>query len=164
MNEAETVLVGNIGGEPEMRFTPSGHAVIKFSVAITPRVKNAAGEWVDGEATWYNCTAWRDLAEHCVETLTKGMRVIVKGRLSLRKYETKDGVKGSSLDLEVDAIGPELRYATAVVTKASKTGGNGAGGKDDAWAGASKERPAATASTASADTQRATGDEEPPPW
>jgi single-strand DNA-binding protein len=163
MNEAETTLVGNIGGEPDLRFTPNGIAVIKFSVAVTPRVKDG-NEWKDGEATWYNCTAWRDLAEHCAETLTKGMRVIAKGRLSLRTFEyavgDRKGQKGSSLELEVDAVGPELRYATATVVKATKSdSGGGFGNKsNDQWAGASKERPA------NADTQRTAPTEDKPPW
>lgn len=158
MNEAETTLVGNVGNV-ELRFTPSGVAVCKFSVAMTPRVKKD-GEWVDGEATWYNCTAWRELGEHVADTIEKGARVIVKGRLSLRQYETREGGKGASLDLEADAVGPELRYATAKVTKAAAGASAGTtGGRDDPWASASKERPAATAS---AETQRASQDEETP--
>jgi single-strand DNA-binding protein len=162
MNEAETTLVGNMGGEPELRFTPNGVAVCKFSVAVTPRVRDReSNEWKDGEATWYNCTAWRELGEHVAETLVRGTRVIVKGRLSLRQYEAKDGSKGASLDLEVDAVGPELRYATAKVTKAGKSSNTGASADPgDPWASASKERPAA-----SADTQRtAQAEEAPTPW
>ena len=159
MNEAETTLVGNVGNI-ELRFTPSGVAVCKFSVAVTPRVKKE-NEWVDGDATWYNCTAWRELGEHVGESINKGDRVIVKGRLSLRQYETREGGKGASLDLEVDAVGPELRWATAKVTKAGRSGGSSSGGSDDSWAGASKERPAATAS---AETQRTAQTDEAPPW
>lgn len=157
MNEAETTLVGNVGNI-ELRFTPNGVAVCKFSVAVTPRVKKD-NEWVDGDATWYNCTAWRELGEHTAESIEKGARVIVKGRLSLRQYETDKG-KGSSLELEVDAVGPELRWATAKVSKVGRGGGS-SGGSDDSWAGASKERPA----TVSAETQR-TGQaaDEAPPW
>lgn len=166
MNEPETTIVGNVGGEPELRFTPNGHAVCKFSVAQTPRIKGADGAWKDGEPTWFNCTAWRELGEHVAESITRGMRVIIKGRFVLREYEAKDGTKGRSLDLEVDAIGPELRYATAVVSKAAKVaGGNGAGSASsgDQWGGATAERPTATATAASAETQRA-AQEPATPW
>lgn len=156
MNEAETTLVGNVGNV-ELRFTPTGVAVCKFSVAVTPRVKKD-NEWVDGDPTWYNCTAWRQLGENVAESIEKGTRVIVKGRLSLRQYETDKG-KGSSLELEVDAVGPELRWATAKPQKVSRDGAGGGNGGDP-WAGASKERP----SGGSADSQRAAQTNEAPPW
>lgn len=163
MNEPETTIVGNIGGDPELWFTPTGTPVCKFSVAQTPRTKQADGTWKDGDPVWFNCTAWRDLGENIAESLTRGMRVIVKGRFVLREYETKEGAKGKSLDLEVDAIGPELRWATAKVSKAAKSSGGGgapSSAADDPWGGATKSRPAA----ASADTQRTAQAEEPPPW
>ncbi len=156
MNEAVTTLVGNVGN-CELRFTPNGVAVCKFSVAVTPRVKKD-NEWVDGEATWYNCTAWRELGEHVAESIEKGARVIVMGRLSLRQYETDKG-KGSSLELDVEAVGPELRFAIAKPTKAVKGGGNTSaksGAADDPWGGATPAGP-------SADTQRA-AQEPATPW
>ncbi|MEU6054283.1 single-stranded DNA-binding protein [Streptomyces xanthochromogenes] len=117
----ETVItvVGNLTDDPELRFTPAGAAVAKFSVASTPRVYDkTAGEWRDGEALFLPCTVWRDYAEHVAESLTRGMRVMVQGRLAQRSYETREGIKRTVFELEVEEVGPVLRYATATVVKA----------------------------------------------
>lgn len=129
----ETVItvVGNLTAEPEMRATPSGQMVTNFSVASTPRVMDRqSGEWKDGEPLFLRCNAWRDLAEHVAETLTKGMRVIAQGRLKQRNYE-KDGQKRTVYELEVDEIGPSLRYATAKVEKMARPGDGAARSTND---------------------------------
>jgi single-strand DNA-binding protein len=139
----ETVItvVGNLTDAPELRFTPSGAAVAKFRVASTPRTfDKTAGEFKDGEPLFLSCSVWRDMAESAAESLTKGTRVIVTGRLRQRSYETKEGEKRTVIELEVDEIGPSLRYATAAVTKKQRADGNGGGQRrqqpDDPWAGA----------------------------
>jgi single-strand DNA-binding protein len=117
----ETVItvVGNLTGDPELRFTPAGLAVAKFTVASTPRTYDkTAGQWTDGEALFLPCTVWRDYAEHVAESLTRGTRVMVQGRLVQRSYETREGVKRTVLELEVEEVGPVLRYATAKVERA----------------------------------------------
>lgn len=142
MNEPVITIIGNLADDPELRFTQSGVAVAKLRMAMTPRDKNAAGEWVDGEPFWQDVTCWREMAENVAETLHKGDRVVVFGRMKQRQWEDKEGGKRRSTDLEADAIGPDLFRATAVVTRKSKGGGTAARG-DDQWAGASKQRPAA---------------------
>jgi len=157
MNEPTTTLFGNLAADPELRFTPSGVAVCKLRMAMTPRFKSG-DEWKDGEPFWQDVTVWNETAEHVAESLTKGDRVIVFGRLKQRTVE-KDGQKRTFWDLEADAIGPELRYATAKVTRVSK-GGNGGGNQGgDGWASASKERPAKAA--ANADQSRASAAPDP---
>jgi single-strand DNA-binding protein len=121
MNEIQVTLVGNIGGgDPELRFTTSGIPVAKFRMACTPRVKDGT-EWKDGEPSWYQITAWRALGENVAETLKNGQRVIVQGNLSVRSYEDKDGVKRTSTEVDATAVGPDLAFATAVVTKVKRT-------------------------------------------
>ena len=124
----ETIItvVGNLTADPELRFTPSGAAVATFTVASTPRSfdKNA-NEWRDGETLFMRCSIWRDAAENVAESLTKGMRVIVQGRLVQRSFETRDGDKRTVIEMQVDEIGPSLAYATAKVTRASRGGGGG---------------------------------------
>jgi single-strand DNA-binding protein len=115
-------VVGNLTDDPELRFTPSGAAVANFTVASTPRTKQG-DEWVDGEAMFLRCSIWRQAAENVAESLQRGMRVIVQGRLKCRSYEDREGAKRTSWELEVDAIGPELQWATARVTKTSRQGG-----------------------------------------
>ncbi|MBN8882180.1 MAG: single-stranded DNA-binding protein, partial [Salana multivorans] len=113
---------------PELRFTQSGAAVAGFTVASTPRTfDRQSGEWRDGEALFLRCSAWRDLATNVAESLTKGMRVIVQGRLTQRSYETREGEKRTVVELEVDEIGPSLRFATAKVQRAARGGGGGGG-------------------------------------
>ena|SRR5690625_1364233 len=124
----ETVItvVGNLTGDPELRFTPAGAAVANFTVASTPRnFDRQSGEWKDGETLFLRCSIWRDAAENVAESLTKGMRVVVQGRLVQRSFETREGERRTVVELQVDEIGPSLRYATAQVTRASRGGGGG---------------------------------------
>ncbi|MEW2444779.1 single-stranded DNA-binding protein [Micromonospora marina] len=121
-------VIGNLTDDPELRFTPSGAAVAKFRVASTPRfMDKASGEWKDGEPLFLSCTVWRQAAENVAESLQRGARVIVSGRLRQRSYETREGEKRTVIELEVDEIGPSLRYATAKVQKMSRSGGGGGG-------------------------------------
>ena len=152
----ETVItvIGNLTDEPELKITPSGVSVARFRIASTPRVLDrASGEWKDGEPLFLSCTVWRQAADHVAESLSKGTRVIVQGRLRQRSYETSSGERRTVIDLEVDEIGPSLRYATAKVQKMSRSsggGGYGSGGGggnfDDPWATAT---PAASRSSGS---------------
>jgi single-strand DNA-binding protein len=124
-------VVGNLTADPELRFTPSGAAVANFTVASTPRqFDRQTNEWKDGEALFLRCNIWRQAAENVAESLTRGARVVVTGRLKQRSFETKEGEKRTVIELEVDEIGPSLRYATAKVNKSSRGsgGGNGGGG------------------------------------
>ena len=127
----ETVItvVGNLTNDPELRFTPSGAAVASFTVASTPRtLDKATNEWKDGEALFLRCSIWRQAAENVAESLQRGARVIVQGRLKQRSFETKEGEKRTVIELDVDEVGPSLKYATAKVTKAQRSGGQGGGG------------------------------------
>lgn len=125
--ETIITLVGNLTADPELRFTPSGAPVANFTVASTPRTfDRASGEWKDGDAMFLNCSVWRQPAENAAESLTKGMRVIVQGRLKSRSYETREGERRTVFEVDVDEVGPSLRYATAKVTRT--TGGGGGGG------------------------------------
>src|SRR6476659_7680703 len=127
--ETTITVVGNLTDDPELRFTPSGAAVAKFRIASTPRtLDRASGEWKDGEPLFLACSVWRQAAENVAESLQRGSRVIVSGRLRQRSYETKEGEKRTVYELEVDEIGPSLRYATAKVQKMSRSGGGGGGG------------------------------------
>lgn len=145
----ETIItvVGNLTADPELRYTQSGLAVANFTIASTPRTfDRQANEWKDGEALFLRASCWREFAEHVAGSLTKGTRVIASGRLKQRSYETKEGEKRTSIELEIDEIGPSLRYATASVTRAQSNRGVGGGGSfggggstggsqsDDAWA------------------------------
>jgi single-strand DNA-binding protein len=134
-------IVGNLTADPELRFTPSGAAVANFTVASTPRTfDRQANEWKDGETLFMRCSIWRDAAENIAESLHRGTRVIVTGRLKSRSYETKEGEKRTVVELDVDEVGPSLRYASAKVTKAERGGsgggfGGGQGGsQQDPWA------------------------------
>ena len=122
-------LVGNLVDDPELRFTPSGAAVAKFRIASTPRfLDKATNEWKDGDALFLRCSIWRQAAEYVAESLQRGTRVIVQGRLRQRSYETKEGEKRTVVELEVDEIGPSLRYATAKVNRAQRSDSGGGGG------------------------------------
>jgi len=126
--ETTITVVGNLTNDPELRFTPSGSAVANFTVASTPRTfDRQSNEWKDGETLFLRASVWREAAENVAETLTKGTRVIVQGRLKSRSYETKEGEKRTVIELEVDEIGPSLRYASAKVTRTQRSGG-GQGG------------------------------------
>src|SRR6266540_1035669 len=121
-------VIGNLTADPELRFTPSGAAVASFTVASTPRTfDRASGEWKDGEALFLRCNIWRQAAENVAESLTRGARVIVNGRLKQRSFETREGEKRTVVELDVDEIGPSLRYATAKVNKVSRGTGTGGG-------------------------------------
>jgi single-strand DNA-binding protein len=126
----ETIItvIGNLTDDPELKFTPSGAAVANFTVASTPRTfDKQTNEWKDGDALFLRCAAWRQLAENVAESLQKGQRVVVTGALRVRQFERQDGSKGTSVELNVDEVGPSLRYATAKVTKVSRSGGAGGG-------------------------------------
>ncbi len=129
-------VVGNLTADPELRFTPSGAAVANFTVASTPRTfdKNS-NEWKDGEALFLRCSVWRQAAENVAESLSRGSAVIVQGRLKQRSYETKEGEKRTVYELDVDEVGPSLKWATAKVTKASRGGGGGGGGGGQSYGG-----------------------------
>ena len=120
--ETTLTIVGNLTADPELRFTPAGHAVADFTVASTPRnYDRDTGQWRDGEALFLRCTAWRQLAEHTAESLTKGTRVIVTGRLRQRSFELTEGVTRTVTELDVEELGPSLRYSTARVTKTTRS-------------------------------------------
>ena len=144
-------VIGNLTNDPELRFTPSGAAVARFTVASTPRIMDRqTNEWKDGDPLFLSCNIWRQAAENVAESLQKGARVIVSGRLRQRSYETREGEKRTVMELEVDEVGPSLRYATAKVQKMQRSsggggfgsgggGGNNSGGSsgfDDPWANA----------------------------
>ena len=127
----ETIItvVGNLTADPELRYTQNGLAVANFTIASTPRTfDRQANEWKDGEALFLRASVWREFAEHVSQSLSKGSRVIAQGRLKQRSFETQQGEKRTVIELEVDEIGPSLRYATAHVTRAAGGGGNGGGG------------------------------------
>ena len=124
--ETQITLVGNLTAAPELRFTPSGAAVANFTVASTPRTfDRQTNEWRDGEAMFLNCSVWRQAAENVAESLTKGMRVIVQGRLRARSYDDREGNRRTVFEVQVDEIGPSLRYATAQVARTSSGQGGG---------------------------------------
>lgn len=122
-------IIGNLTADPELRFTPSGAAVASFTVASTPRTfDRQSGEWKDGDAMFLNCSVWRQAAENVTESLTKGMRVIVNGRLKSRSYETREGERRTVFEVEVEEVGPSLRYANAKVNRNPSGAGGGQGG------------------------------------
>ncbi|MGX2995946.1 single-stranded DNA-binding protein [Streptomyces sp. JNUCC 64] len=142
----ETVItvVGNLVEDPELRFTPSGAAVAKFRIASTPRTfDRQTNEWKDGESLFLTCSVWRQAAENVAESLQRGMRVVVQGRLKQRSYEDREGVKRTVYELDVEEVGPSLRNATAKVTKTTGRGGQGGygggggGGQQGGWSGGS---------------------------
>ena len=148
-------VVGNLTADPELRFTPSGAAVANFTVASTPRIfDRQSSEWKDGEALFLRCNIWREAAENVAESLTRGSRVIVTGRLKQRSFETREGEKRTVFEVEVDEIGPSLRYATAKVNKASRSGGGGGG-----FGSGSRQAPAPA--SAPAEASGGSGDD---PW
>ncbi|HYU86527.1 MAG TPA: single-stranded DNA-binding protein [Kribbellaceae bacterium] len=139
--ETVITLVGNLVDDPELRFTPSGAAVANFRVASTPRTYDRqSGEWKDGESLFISCSVWRQAAENVAESLQRGMRVIVQGRLKSRSYEDREGNKRTVFEIDVDEVGPSLRNATAKVSKTMRSGpgdsggGSGGGQQNDPWA------------------------------
>ncbi len=160
--ETIITLVGNLTADPELRFTPSGAPVANFTVASTPRTfDRQANEWKDGDAMFLNCAVWRQAAENVAESLTKGMRVIVQGRLRSRTYETREGEKRTVFEVDVEEIGPALKYATAKVTRTTGGGGNYGGGSSSGgsnWGnssgGGSSERSGGTDPWAQAQSDR----------
>ena len=132
--ETTLTIVGNLTADPELRYTQNGLAVANFTIASTPRTYDRqSGEWKDGDALFIRCSVWREFAEHVSGSLQKGSRVIAQGRLTQRSYETKEGEKRTSLELEVDEVGPSLRYATASVTRAQKGSAAAAATSSDVW-------------------------------
>ena len=130
--EPTVTVVGNLTADPDLRFTPAGAAVLHFTVASTPRIYDReSGEWKSGDTLFLRCSLWRQAAENAAQSLARGTRVIVQGRLRQRSFETKEGDKRTVVELDVDAIGPELRYASAKVSKVSRGGGATAG--DGPW-------------------------------
>ena len=127
--DTQITVVGNLVDDPELRFTPAGQPVARFRVASTPRFRdNASGEWKDGDSLFLTCNVWRQAAENVAESLQRGMRVIVSGRLRQRSYETKEGEKRTVYEIEVDDVGPSLRNASAKVNRANRSGGSQGGG------------------------------------
>ena len=163
-------VVGNLTADPELRFTPAGAAVANFTVASTPRTfDRQTNEWKDGEALFLRCNIWREAAENVAESLTRGSRVIVQGRLKQRSYETREGEKRTVVELEVDEIGPSLRYATAKVTKAGRGGGGGGFGGSSGGSGGGRASAGANTggddpwgSAPQAGSFGGPGDDEPP--
>ncbi|WP_020393441.1 single-stranded DNA-binding protein [Kribbella catacumbae] len=150
--ETPITIAGNLTGDPELRFTPSGAAVANFTVASTPRTfDRQANEWKDGETTFWPCSVWRQTAENVAESLQRGSRVIVNGRVKSRSYDDREGNKRTVFEIDVDEVGPSLRSATAKVTKATRTGGDtgqwGQGGQarpapqNDPWAAPAQSTP-----------------------
>src|SRR5271166_4961187 len=124
--DTQITITGNLVDDPELRFTPAGQPVARFRVASTPRFRdNTSGEWKDGDSLFLTCNVWRQAAENVAESLTRGMRVIVSGRLRQRSYETKEGEKRTVHEVEVDDVGPSLRNASAKVNKVARSGGDG---------------------------------------
>lgn len=166
--ETTITVIGNLTNDPELRFTPSGSAVANFSIASTPRTfDRQANEWKDGEALFLRAAVWREAAENVAESLTKGMRVIVTGRLKSRSYETKEGEKRTVIELEVDEIGPSLKYANAKVNRTQRSNnqggqGNSQGGNN--WGGQppAQEDPWATPGVSNAGGWGNGPDSEPP--
>jgi single-strand DNA-binding protein len=162
-------LVGNLVDDPELRFTPSGAAVAKFRIASTPRfLDKQTNEWKDGESLFLTCNVWRQAAENVAESLQRGMRVIVQGRLKQRSYETKEGEKRTVYEVEVDEVGPSLRSATAKVNKTQRGGGGGGFGggavDNDPWASAAPAAPASAGGGGGGGGWNAPGTSDEPPF
>lgn len=142
----QVTLIGNLTDEPELRYTPQGVAVAAFTVAVNRRTRDASGEWRDGETSFIRCNVWRQQAEHAAESLGKGTRAIVVGRLRQRSWEAQDGQKRSAVEVEVDSVGPSLEWATATVSKSAR----------------SESVPSMAGAGANGAASSAGGDDEPP--
>jgi single-strand DNA-binding protein len=124
-SENQVTIVGNLTDDPELRYTPNGAAVVKFRVAVNRRFKDEAGNWKDGETSYFSVNAWRSLGENIAESLTRGTRVVVTGRLQMRSWENQEGEKRSVIEIEADEVGPSLKWATAKVDRQSRSSGGG---------------------------------------
>jgi len=156
--DTQITIAGNLVDDPELRFTPSGQPVAKFRVASTPRFRdNSTGEWKDGDSLFLTCNVWRQAAENVAESLTRGMRVIVSGRLRQRSYETKEGEKRTVYEVEVDDVGPSLRNASAKVNRVARSGAG------DGWYGGGQRSSGGRSSGGSQDGGYGGGGE-PDPW
>ncbi len=173
--ETVITLVGNLVDDPELRFTPSGAAVANFRIASTPRIYDRqSGEWRDGDTLFLSCSVWRQAAENVAESLQKGMRAIVQGRLKSRQYETREGEKRTVFEIDVDEVGPSLRSATAKVAKTTRSGagggwqsGGGGGassGGNDPWASPPAGGGQSGGSSGGADPWASGGASEEPPF
>ena len=164
--ETLITVVGNLTADPELRFTPSGAAVASFTIASTPRTFDRnANEWKDGEALFLRCSIWRQAAENVAESLTRGMRVVAQGRLKQRSYETREGEKRTVIELDVEEIGPSLKYASAKVnktTRGSSSGGFGGGGSSSGGGAPANDDPWGTAAPAGGDSTGGGYSDEPP--
>ena len=165
--DTQITIAGNLVDDPELRFTPSGQPVAKFRVASTPRFKdNQTGEWKDGDSLFLTCNVWRQAAENAAESLTRGMRVIVSGRLRQRSYETKEGEKRTVYEIEVDDVGPSLRNASAKVNKVARSGGDGGygGGRSSGSGGGQGGQGGQGGGRSSGGGQGGYGGGDPDPW
>lgn len=134
-------MVGNLTDDPELRYTPQGAAVANFRIAVNNRFKDQAGNWQDGETSYFKINCWRQLAENVAESLTKGTRIVVTGRLKMRQWETQEGEKRSVVEIEAEEIGPSLKFATAKVERIAKGAGGGGGDWDSGGAPMDEEVP-----------------------
>ncbi len=160
--DTQITVVGNLVDDPELRFTPAGQPVARFRVASTPRFRdNATGEWKDGDSLFLTCNVWRQAAENVAESLQRGMRVIVSGRLRQRQYETKEGEKRTVYEVEVDDVGPSLRSASAKVNRASRSGSGFGGGQGGGGQGGGSQSGSASSGQGSSGGSRAADSD---PW
>ena len=164
--DTQITIAGNLVDDPELRFTPAGQPVARFRVASTPRFRdNATGEWKDGDSLFLTCNVWRQAAENVAESLTRGMRVIVSGRLRQRSYETKEGEKRTVYEVEVDDVGPSLRNASAKVNKVARSGGDGGyGGGRSGGSGGQSGQGGQGGGRSSGGGQGGYGGGDPDPW
>ncbi|MFV0252904.1 MAG: single-stranded DNA-binding protein [Beutenbergiaceae bacterium] len=161
--ETKITVVGNLTADPELRFTPSGAAVANFTVASTPRqFDRQSSEWKDGDTLFMRCSIWREAAENVAESLTKGTRVVVIGNLVQRSYETREGEKRTVVEMQVDEVGPSLRYATAKVTRAQRGGGGGNFGGGGGYSGGQNSGGGQSAEDPWASSSGSSFSDEPP--
>ncbi len=137
----QVVIVGNLTDDPELRYTPNGAAVVKFRVAVNRRYQDQSGQWKDGETSYFTVNGWRTLAENVAESLTRGTRVVVVGRLQMRSWETQEGEKRTVVEIEADEIGPSLKWATTKVEKQARAGSEWSGPVSVGVGGADEETP-----------------------
>jgi len=164
--DTQITIAGNLVDDPELRFTPAGQPVARFRVASTPRyLDKSTNEWKDGDSLFLTCNVWRQAAENVAESLTRGMRVIVSGRLRQRSYETKEGEKRTVYEIEVDDVGPSLRNASAKVNKVARSGGDGGyGGGRSGGSGGQGGQGGQGGGRSSGGGQGGYGGGDPDPW